>query len=392
MRLVVEQSAAAQIRRGHPWIYREALILPRGRALETGAAVELVDGGGAPLGWGLYDASSPIAVRVYPTGGARGLDAGALARGIARAVAARDAWFDRERTTALRLCHGEGDRVPGLVLDRYDAVAVLRTDGAAIEARLAELVPHLVKLLEPRGVRTLLHRIPGAQGDGEKVRALWGQAPPETVDVLEHGVVTEVDVLRGQKTGAFLDQRENRRFVRELAPGRRRVLNLFSYAGGFSIAAALGGAEEVTSVDLAAKAHATAQRCFARNGVDPKKHRFVTADATTHVDELARRKERFDLVISDPPSFAKNERSVGRALAAYAKLHRACAALLGPGGVLCAASCSSHVGLDRFLGTLDDAALGRGDLSVREVRGAGPDHPSLAAFPEGRYLKFVVMG
>jgi 23S rRNA (cytosine1962-C5)-methyltransferase len=199
-----------------------------------------------------------------------------------------------------------------------------------------------------------------------------------------------VDLARGQKTGAFLDQRENRRRVREMARGRR-VLNLFSYAGGFSMAAALGGATHVTSVDVAAAAHATAQASFRAAGLDPSAHAFVTADAFAFLDGARARRETWDLVVSDPPSFAPSEKAVPRALSAYRKLHAACAAVLAPGGTLCAASCSSHVGAEAFLSTLDDAALGRDDLRLLALHGAGPDHPTLPAFPEGRYLKFAVL-
>lgn len=389
MRLVVEQRAAAAVRRGHPWIYREGLGKPRGKLPRTGEVVELVDATGAALGAGLYDDRSPIAVRVYLREGS--LDEQSLASAVEGAIAARDRLFVAGETTALRLCHGEGDRVPGIVIDRYGPVAVLRTDGDAIASWIDRLVPHVSKALASRGVETLLVRLSEAGAAGEKAKRVWGREPPETVDVLEHGMTMAVDVVRGQKTGAFLDQRENRAYVRRVAQGRKRVLNLFSYAGGFSAAAALGGAAEVTSVDIAPKAHATAQQTFRNNGLDPAAHRFVTADALVYVEDLAKRRERFDLVISDPPSFAPNEKSVPRALSSYVKLHRACARLLAPGGLFCASSCSSHVGMDRFLGTLDDAALERSDLRILELRGAGEDHPTIAAFPEGRYLKFVVL-
>jgi 23S rRNA (cytosine1962-C5)-methyltransferase len=200
-----------------------------------------------------------------------------------------------------------------------------------------------------------------------------------------------VDLAHGQKTGAFLDQRENRSRVRALASGRR-VLNLFSYAGGFSLAAALGGATQVTSVDIAAAAHKTAQESFRLSGVEPQKHRFAAADAFAWLAGAAQRGEQFDLVISDPPSFAPNERSVPRALASYRDLHRACARVLAPGGLFCASSCSSHVDMERFLSTLDDETLGSESLRVLEIHGPPPDHPTLPSFPEGRYLKFVVLG
>jgi 23S rRNA (cytosine1962-C5)-methyltransferase len=306
---------------------------------------------------------------------------------IERATALRER-FAPPRTNALRLLHGEGDRTPGFVVDRYGPVAVVRTDGEAAEARLPDLVRALAPIAESRGLSTVVHRVPTKESP--ELRVLWGHAPPAVVLVEEHGVPFVVDLAHGQKTGAFLDQRDNRRRVGELARGRR-VLNLFSYAGGFSLHAALGGATEVTSVDVAAAAHATAQESFRAAGVETAKHSFVTADVRTFLDAARGRGQAWDLVVSDPPSFAPNEKAVPRALSAYRGLHRACVSVLAPGGILCAASCSSHVDAGAFLTTLDDAALDGVELRLVELRGAGFDHPTLPAFPEGRYLKFAVL-
>ena len=283
------------------------------------------------------------------------------------------------------MLHGEGDRVPGFVVDRYGPVAVLRTDGDGAAARVGDLAHVLGPTLESWGVSTLVHRV-GGKGEKPRLDVLRGDAPPDSVTVREHGLSFVVDLKHGQKTGAFLDQRENRRRVGELAAGRR-VLNLFSYAGGFSLFAARGGAKHVTSVDVAAGAHATAQQSFRASGVDPGQHAFATADVYAFLEQAKKRRETWDLVVSDPPSFAPSEKAVPRALAAYRALHRACADVLARRGVLVAASCSSHVDMSAFLTTLDDAAVARDDLRVLELRGAGPDHPTLAAFPEGRYLK-----
>ncbi len=268
-----------------------------------------------------------------------------------------------------------------------------RTDGDAATARIDDLAEAVWPALRSLGMTALVHRT-GAKGQPASLACLRGDAGGielRAVGVEEHGVRFVVDVERGQKTGAFLDQRDNRRRVGELARGRR-VLNLFSYAGGFSLHAALGGAAHVSSVDVAAAAHATAQASFRAAGIEPGRHAFVTADVRAFLDGARARGETWDLIVSDPPSFAPSERAVPRALSAYRALHRACAEVLAPGGLFCASSCSSHVDARAFLETLDDAALGRADLSVLEVRGAGPDHPTVAGFPEGRYLKFIVLG
>lgn len=385
-------SAASAVERGHPWVYREALKKAPAH-LEAGAVVELADTRGRFLGRGLFDPTSPIAVRVHERDAGTPLDAGSFERRIGAAIALREWLFEAGDTDAYRLVNGEGDRVPGLVLDRYREVAVLRLDGAALEPWVEALRDPLKKLLGKIGVRSAALRLgrDARSSGGKAIEQLWGPPIPERVFVRERGLALEVDLHFGHKTGAFLDQRENLARVRALGRGRARALNLFSYTGGFSIAAALGGAAHVTSVDTAGPAHASAQRSFRENGLDPGAHAFVTADAFAFLEAAEKRGDRFDLVVSDPPSFAPSEKAKPRAIASYRRLHRACANVLAKGGVLCAASCSSHVTTEDFLATLDDASLGRGDLRVVSMLGQPEDHPWLPAWPEGRYLKFATL-
>jgi 23S rRNA (cytosine1962-C5)-methyltransferase len=303
------------------------------------------------MGQGLWDPRSPIAVRVHCRDLAPRLDAAGLARSVERAIALRDAWFAGGDSTAYRLCNGEGDGVPGLVLDRYGPVAVVKADGDAMAAWIARICERIWPSLRGRGVTSFLERVVPARAGDPHTRVLFGGAPPESVDVLENGVAMAVDIARGQKTGAFLDQRDNRARVRGLAAGRR-VLNLYS---------------------------------------DPAIHAFVTADVPSFLDAARRKGQSWDLVISDPPSFAPNERARQRALSAYRRLHGACAAVLSPKGVLCASSCSSHVTADDFVQTLDHAALGGVDVRMTGLFGQPCDHPTLPAWPEGRYLKFAVL-
>lgn len=379
------------VRRGHPWVYREGV--ERTDANVVGDVVRVKGDDGAELGTALYDPESPIALRIY--GDVKGaFDERFFGARIEAAHGLRERLFGDGATTAYRLLHGEGDRLPGFVVDRYADVAVARLDGGAAETHAEAFFKALWRFVEPLGVRSLGLREPSERGKerasgASKLRALFGDAPPRRVRVTEHGVPFVVDLAQGQKTGAFLDQRENRRRVGELARGRR-VLNLFSYAGGFSLRAALGGASHTTSVDVAALAHATAQESFRAAGVDPSVHDFVTADVFAFLEAARKDGRRWDLVVSDPPSFAPNERSVARALSAYRSLHRACAAVLADGGSFCAASCSSHVSAEAFLATLDDATLQRGDLRLVELFGPPADHPTPAAWPEGRYLKFAI--
>ena len=387
--VVVHRAAAESARRGHPWIWRGALARTPSN-VATGQVVRVVDAAGAVIGAGVYDPESPIAVRMWAHG-ETSLDERLLAARLASAFRVRERLFADGTTTAYRLLNGEGDRTPGFVVDRYAQVATLRLDGAAAEAFAETLVPHLWAALKRIGVETLARRDPSKDAKGgARTTTLFGPPAPDTIEVAEHGVPFVVDLARGQKTGAFLDQRENRRRVGEIAKGRANVLNLFSYAGGFSQRAALAGAK-VTSVDIASQAHATAQNGFKRAGIDPREHDFVTADAFAYLTEAKRRGQTWDVVVSDPPSFAPSEKAVPRAIAAYRALHKACVDVLADGGVFCAASCSSHVNAEAFASTLDDISLGRGDLRLLEQYGPPADHPTVAGWSEGRYLKFAVM-
>lgn len=393
-RVVVSRHAIDAIRRGHPWIFRGAIVgAPDGGPQIVG--IEAQGNEGVREAAGIYDPESPIAARVWDVGPSARLDAALFDERLRAAIDVRRPMFVGGATTAHRLLNGEGDRTPGFVIDRYDDVAVLRTDGGAASTLSPTLLSGLETILRDIGVTTLLERSRDRGPDEKKSTVRFG---PERayVEVREHGVPFVVDLVHGQKTGAFLDQRENRRRIGELVAKRLAagvggtVLNLFSYTGGFSQRAALGGGV-VTSVDVAAKAHATAQRSFALSKIDPAAHTFVTADAFAWLAEAKRRGKRFDVVISDPPSFAPNERSKLRALAAYRQLHRACADVLAPGGHFVAASCSSHITAEDFVETLDDAALGRSDLRMLELFGPPPDHPTLPRFVEGRYLKLAIL-
>lgn len=373
----VTPQAAAAVRHGHPWVYREQI--DQGSSAKSGDWVK-VEHDRTLLGVGLYDAASPLAVRMWTREDALP----SPGRLVDRALAWRDTLFS-ETTNAFRCIHGEGDRMPGFVVDRYGDVVVLRPDGDGARARIDWMLAELWPRLKSRGAVSLVLRDPD-----HGARVLEGPEPTGSIEVREHDVPMLVDVMKGQKTGAFLDQRENRRRVGTLARGRR-VLNLFSYAGGFSLHAVLGGATHTTSVDSAMAAHKSAQDSFRLAGIDPAPHTFACADAFAFLDEAKKSGKKWDLVISDPPSFAPKESAKARALTAYRKLHRACADVLASGGIFCAASCSSHVTERDFVVTLDDSALGRSDLSLREVHGPPADHPSLPGWPEGRYLKFAVL-
>jgi 23S rRNA (cytosine1962-C5)-methyltransferase len=386
--VVLRTAGVRAVERGHPWIYKDAVA--RAPNLDHGEIV-LVGEDKKKVGVGLYDSESPLAVRVWSPS-THAPPSRLLLERLQGCVRIRGELFESD-TTAFRVAHGEGDRVPGIVIDRYGDVCVVKPDGRAAETLVRDHVKVIVEALAPFGLSALVLR----QREQE-AEALFGGLPQGPLDVLEHGVPFKVDVLRGQKTGAFLDQRENRRRIGQIVrakatasgAGTVTVLNLFSYAGGFSIHAARAGAI-TTSVDIAAAAHKTAMDSFRLAGLPPKGHTFATADAFVFLERAAAEGKSWDVVISDPPSFAPNAKSLPRAISAYRKLHGACVKVLAKGGVFCAASCSSHVDATAFATTLDDQALGRADLRIAESFGPPADHPTLAAWPEGRYLKFFVL-
>jgi 23S rRNA (cytosine1962-C5)-methyltransferase len=379
-------SAVEALRRGHPWVWRNA-IGRQGERLPHGAIVRVVDEARNAVAIAVYAGEGPIALRAWGTANEEPRAEALIARRLDASFARRARTIDPS-TNAHRLVHGEGDGLGGVIVDRYDRVLVVEAEGGATAH-----VEALTEALWSRGrafdVATILFKHTRATGP-EKVEVLRGAKVDGPLVVREHGTPFEVDVLHGQKTGTFLDQRENRQIVRKLAEGRR-VLNLFSYAGGFSIQAALGGAAHVTSVDIAGKAHATAMRNVKLAGLDPSRFSFVTADCFTWLEGARKRGERYDLVICDPPSMAPSEKALAKATKAYRELHAGCMHLLADGGVFCAASCSSHMHQERFLETLDARALGARELSIVQIAGAPSCHPLRPAFPEGAYLKFVVM-
>jgi 23S rRNA (cytosine1962-C5)-methyltransferase len=378
----LKKPLARSVRSGHPWLYREALE-PFEAA--PGSVVSVLDERKRVLCRGLAD-SGPIAVRVFTTED-EPLDARLLARRIEVAFALRARVVPAE-TDAYRLLHGEGDRLPGVVCDRYGSAAVLKLDGEAACAWRSELVEALRAPLTALGVTSLLVR--EGRKHEQHVELAYGEAPPQELVVHERGMHLCADLWHGQKTGLFLDHRESRHRVRALAAGVR-VLNLYGYTGGFSIAAGLGGAAHVTTVDVAAPALALAERSWSQNALPSERHATRAADVPDLLAELGAAGERFGLIIADPPSFAPNERSKPAALASYGKLHAACLGLLEPGGFYLAASCSSHVTAEDFDASLREGArAARRVLQVLERSGAPADHPRLLAFPEGDYLKVVV--
>ncbi len=367
------------VRAGHPWVYRDAL---QRLSCEPGGVVTVLDRDGRFVGRGVAD-EGPIAVRIWTTK-KEPIDATFVRRRIATAVRLRERTMPAH-TDAVRLVHGEGDRLGGVVCDRYGDVGVLRIDGAGGLAWRDTLVEALVAEARLEGLMVKT----GRRGS-VRVEVAHGDVPDAPIEVVEHGMRMLVDVHRGQKTGLFLDHRESRRMTRRIAEGAR-VLNLYGYTGGFSIAAGLGGARRVETVDVAQGALTFARRGWAMNGLAPELHETHAADVPRFLEQARAERRTWDLIISDPPSFAPKKDARQAAIRAYRKLHLSCLKMLADGGLFLAASCSSQVGRDAFEQTIKDAAgKARVVLQVLGRWGAAPDHPRILGFPEGDYLKVVL--
>ncbi len=369
--LRLPEDLAAALASGHPWIYRNHLPAHR---LQTGDWVRLVAGRAEAVG--VYDAAGQVAVRLFSR--TRVPSAADLAARVAEALALRRRWMPPE-TDAYRLLFGEGDFLPGLVADRYGRYLVVKTYSEGVRrAVLPAVVKALGRALGPRGI--VLRSAAG-------IEPLYGEPPPPKLTVRERGLRFLADLHRGQKTGLFLDQRENRQKVRELAAGAR-VLNLFAYNGGFSVYALAGGAAFARSVDISAGALADARENARLNGLADR-HETVRADV---FEFLNAHDEKYDLVVLDPPALAKKRGQLRAALRAYERLNALALARVRPGGLLATASCTAQVSPESFREALATAAR-RADVRTQIVHQAGhaPDHPLRPEFPEGRYLKFAVL-
>ena len=397
VKLELQKDLARHLRGGHPWVYRRAVERPP-PGLSPGAIVD-VTAGGKFVARGYFDPLAAVRVRILTRDPGEAIGPLFWRRRIARAVALRRAYapFTDGSTDCVRLVHGENDGLPGVVIDLYGKIAVLKLYSAGLTSHRADILEALRGEVALEGI---YGRDEEASTEDEddfeedresapgKGQTLWGKEPPDPIIVREHGMQIAVDVRAGQKTGYFLDQRENRFALRRFAKGRTRALNCFSYSGGFSVSAALGGAREVISVDRDAAAIQLARKNFELNGLAPGEHGFVTADVLQYLRD---EKERFDLIVLDPPAFAKTQKAVPAALDGYASLHRAALGVLGPGGILATASCSARVSPEEFVGAIREAcAKTHTDLTLLEERRQPPDHPVLLSFPEGRYLKFFV--
>ncbi|HWX21947.1 MAG TPA: class I SAM-dependent methyltransferase [Candidatus Binatia bacterium] len=389
LRLRVSATAETILRSGHPWLFADS-IREQNRQGKLGELAVVYDRKDRFLALGLFDPESPIRVRVLVRGKPQELDRAWWPARLEQALEKRQGLFD-DQTTGHRWLNGESDGWPGLVLDRYDRTLVLKLYTAAWLPHLEDIAGIIQQQLQPERIVLRLSRniqetaaTRFGKKDGEILQGLPLGGP---VVFLEKGLRFEADVLRGQKTGFFLDQRENRRRVEALARGRT-VLNTFSFSGGFSLYAARGGALSVTDLDLSDYALVAAKRNFALNQSEPAvaacSHETIQAEAFEWLNHKPRRK--FGLIVLDPPSLAKREAERAGAIRAYGRLTALAIEHLEPAGILVACSCSAHVSAEEFFAVVrrETSRAGR-VFKELETTHHPPDHP--AGFKEARYLK-----
>jgi 23S rRNA (cytosine1962-C5)-methyltransferase len=371
--------------RRHPWVFEGSIAKGAADAGET-VRVDAADGGF--LAWGACSPASAIRVRAWSFEQAERIDAAFFARRIARAVAMRERLAIP--SDACRLVHGEADGLPGLVVDRYGDTLSAQFLAAGVE-RWKPVIADA--LLAATGCTRLYERSDASvRGlEGLEPATGWLRGGGETaLTIREHGWRLTVDVAEGHKTGYYLDQRDNRRRFAELVRqfGSKRVLNCYSYTGGFSVAALAGGAEQVTSVDSSGPALERAAAHVALNGFDPARHEALDADVNATLRRLLEAGQRFDAIVLDPPKFAPTAAHAERAARAYKDINRLALLLLEPGGLLLTFSCSGGVDASLFHKIVAGAGLDAGvDGYLLERLEAAPDHPTTINFPEGEYLK-----
>jgi len=374
----------------HPWVFSRAIAsTPPG--LENGSLVHVVDASHRVLGTGYYNPKSQIALRLF-TFEQSIIDEDFFIEKFKEKLALRKRFLDLSATNAFRLVFSESDGIPGLIVDLYGDFVVIQIHTLGMDKLRSLVVTALVKVLSPKGIfeRSDLEVRKKDGLNSFPVGVLYGQEPPQAYEILENGLKYFVDIVTGQKTGFFLDQRDNRMALCKYV-SEKNVLNLFSYSGGFSVSALAGGAQKVTSVDISAAALQLARKNFELNGFDAADHVFAAQDAFYFLAEAVKKGYRYDVIVVDPPAFVKNKDSLNHGTNAYIKLNAKVLELLGDDGILVSSSCSSHVTPELFRTILFKAALqSKRELVILEQKNQPPDHPLNINFPEGEYLKFFV--
>lgn len=400
LKLIVLNKRLGPVRGRHPWVFSGAIKgIPDG--IKSGTPIELCDEIGNFMAAGYFNSYSQIAVRLWGYEEGEDVNEAFFVSRIKDAYDLRANLVESKKTDSYRLINSENDLLPGLVVDKYANYLSVQFHNAGINFWKKEIVAALTKVMKPKGIyerSDVGNRVKedGDEAEGEKTSntgILFGKVP-EQVEILENGFKFIVDIMHGQKTGFFLDQRDKRAALQKYCDGKK-VLNCFSYTGGFSVYALEAGAKKVVNVDASNTALELAEENIKLNKLDSKKSEVVSADVKDYLQGLLENDPelggaKFDVIILDPPAFVKNRHKVHEGLQGYRKINEAALKVLPPNGILVTASCSQHVSMIDFRHMLSEAA-GRAGRTVQilETYTHGADHPELAAFTEGEYLKCI---
>ena len=384
--VILKQGRERSVIRKHPWIFTGAIQKVTGSP-ERGETVDLLTAGGQFLGRGAWSPQSQMSVRMWSFAD-EVIDAEFFSKKILEALSLRKPPVISSATTGVRLIHSESDGLPGVTVDRYGdwLVCQFSTAGAAywkktIATTLQTIIP--CKGIFERSDLSVLKK----EGLGESVGMLWGEEPPEVVEIFEDGRKYGVNIRGGHKTGFYLDQRDNRSLVGTCSKDRE-VLDCFSYTGGFGVAALTGGARKVTMLDSSGPALAQAELNIGLNGIPAENYSLLEADVFQALRKFRVENQRFDLIILDPPKFVESRNQIDKGARAYKDINMIAMQLLNPGGLLFTFSCSGHMEDLLFQKIVADAALdAEREMKILRWLSQAPDHPLITGFPEGKYLK-----
>lgn len=387
IKIRLKKGADKRARNGHPWIFSNE-IAEISEANTPGESAEVFTAGGEYIGTGYHNSRSLIAVRLLSRSRENIDDPSFYRRRILKALALRQDLYPG--LTTFRAVYGESDFLPGLVVDRYEDWLSVQFLTCGMEVRKELIIQALVDIFAPKGIAGRNDvSVRALEGLEEKVEILHGEIP-EKVEIAENGLKFLVNILRGQKTGHFLDQKENHRSLEKIAKGKR-VLDCFSYSGSWGIHAAAFGADSVTCLDSSEKAVALGQENAAANGLSHLV-RFEAADVFERLRSLKAEGNLFDIIVLDPPAFIKSRKLINEGIKGYLTINRRAIELLEEGGYLVTCSCSHHMERDAFREMLLKAALQAGrEMRLIETRMQAPDHPILLNIPETEYLKCFIL-
>jgi len=387
VKIVLKRGEDKRIRAGHPWVFSNEIKEITGEK-EPGVAAEIYDAGGAFIGAGYYNPRTLIAARLVARTDADIDSAGFYRERISRAVSYRRLLYPDMAT--FRAVYGEGDSLPGLIVDKYGDYLAVQFLTCGMEIRRELIIGVLIEQFAPKGIVGRNDAaVRSLEGLDEKVEILYGNVPAQ-VEIEEHSLHFRIDLLGGQKTGHFLDQKENHLLLKEKVKGKD-ILDCFSYSGSWGMHAASFGAARVTCVDISEKAVALSRENAALNGFAAVVE-CEAVDAFERLRTLRSEGRSFDVVVLDPPAFVKNKKVLQEAMKGYFTINRRAMELLRPGGYLVTCSCSYHLEREVFRELLANAAQkARREMRLIEVRSQAPDHPVLLAVPETEYLKCFVL-